>query len=205
MQLSYVSDGPDKVVDIRGRMPAARRRQVAPNGVIGTLLFVMAEVMLFAGFISAHAVAKTTALSGWPPPNQPRLPVEETAVNTAALLLSGAALAYAYRVYLRDVRRARVPFLIALLLGCFFVAFQGVEWLSLLREGLTVTSSTHGAFFYLIVGCHALHAVAALIVLALQYRQLLLDRLSPGAFAGAQVFWFFVVGMWPVLYWKVYF
>lgn len=202
MQASYVSE---KVVDIRGRMPAARRRQVAPNGVIGTILFVFAELMLFAGFISAHAIARTTALTGWPPPNQPRLPVGETAINTAALLLSGVVLAYAYRVYLRDSARAKLPFLAALLLGCFFVAFQGYEWAMLLREGLTMTSSTHGGFFYMIVGCHAAHAVAALIVLALQYAQLLRDKLLPGAFAASQVFWYFVVLMWPVLYWKVYF
>jgi cytochrome c oxidase subunit 3 len=202
VQASHVAD---KVVDIRGRMPAARRRQIAPNGVIGTLLFVFAALMLFAGFISAHAVAKTTALSGWPPPNQPRLPIEETAFNTGALLLSGLLLGLAYRVYLKDARRARVPFGCAFGLGCFFVLFQGVEWFSLLREGLTVTSSNHGGFFYLIVGCHALHALAALVVLGLQFGQLLRDRLAPSAFAASQVFWYFVVGMWPVLYWKVYF
>ena len=49
-----------------------------------------------------------------------------------------------------------------MLLGAFFVLFQGVEWVALLREGLTLTSSTHGAFFYLIIGTHALHAVVAL-------------------------------------------
>lgn len=195
----------DKIVDIRGRMPAAQRRQLAPNGVIGTLLFVFTELMLFAGFISAHAIAKTTALTGWPPPNQPRLPAEETALNTAALLASGVMLALAYRAYKREQPSAKRLFLAALLLGLFFVAFQGWEWVMLIQEGLTLTSSTHGGFFYLIVGCHALHAVAALIVLGMQYAQLLRDKLLPGAFAASQVFWYFVVGMWPVLYWKVYF
>ena len=106
---------------------------------------------------------------------------------------------------MRGAERARWPFGIALGLGCFFVVFQGIEWVNLLRDGLTVTSSNHGGFFYLIVGCHALHAVAALLVLGLQFVQLLRDRLTPAAFAASQVFWYFVVGMWPVLYWKVYF
>lgn len=195
----------DNVVDIRGRLPAARRRQLAPNGVIGTLLFVVTEVMLFAGFISAHAIAKTTALTGWPPPNQPRLPVEETAVNTAALMLSAVTLALAYRSLRSTPQRAGRWMLATLALGGFFVVFQGMEWWGLVNEGLTLTSSTHGGFFYMIIGAHAVHAVAALIVMALQYVRLLQGRLMPSALLAFQMFWYFVVGMWPILYWKVYF
>ena len=44
----------------------------------------------------------------------------------------------------------------------FFVVFQGFEWVRLIGEGLTMTSGTLGAFFYLIVGMHALHAFAAI-------------------------------------------
>ena len=57
----------------------------------------------------------------------------------------------------------------AIVCGIAFVSLQGVEWVALLREGLTMTSSTHGAFFYLIVGAHALHAVAAIIALTWVY------------------------------------
>lgn len=195
----------ENVVDIRGRLPAARRRQIAPNGVIGMLLFVGTEIMLFGGFISAHAIAKTTALTGWPPPNQPRLPVEATAFNTAALLLSGIALLMAQMNFGKSRSRTGRWFLAAMLLGAFFVLFQGYEWFQLIREGLTLTSSTHGGFFYMIIGAHALHAVAALVVMVQQYAQFKRDRLMPSAFATFQIFWYFVVGMWPVLYWKVYF
>lgn len=197
--------GDDKVVDIRGRLPASRRRQLAPNGVIGTLLFVGTEVMLFAGFISAHAIAKTTALTGWPPPNQPRLPVEATAINTLALMLSGLTLAVAYRKLLKAPSQAGRWLAATLLLGTFFVGFQGFEWLGLLREGLTVTSSTHGGFFYMIVGAHALHAVGALLIMAYLFWQWRRRQLAPASLLAFQMFWYFVVGMWPVIYWKVYF
>lgn len=185
--------------------PPPVRRQIAPNGVIGTLLFVGTELMLFGGFISAHAIAKTTALTGWPPPSQPRLPVEETAINTAALLVSGVLLALAQRNFTRSPGAARKLFLASLLLGCFFVGFQGVEWLALVRQGLTVASSTHGGFFYVIIGAHAVHAIGALAVMAVQYMKLRRGQLTQSAFAAYQVFWYFVVLMWPVLYWKVYF
>ena len=82
--------------------------------------------------------------------------------------------------------------------------FQGVEWVSLLREGLTLTSSNHGSFFYFIVGMHALHAVAALAALIYVYIALLRRRLFPSRFYAAELFWYFVVCLWPVLYWQVY-
>ena len=70
-----------------GRAP---RNQVASNGLLGMLLFVMAEAMLFAGMISAFTIVRSGALV-WPPPGQPRLPIEATAFNTLVLLASGCA------------------------------------------------------------------------------------------------------------------
>lgn len=195
----------DKVVDIRRKMPAAQRRQVAPNGVIGMSLFVMAEMMMFAGLISAHAIGKTTAVGGWPPPGQPRLPAEETAINTAALLLSAIVLAFAQRAFKRDPASATRPLVITVLLGMFFVGFQGVEWVGLLGQGVTMTTSTHSAFFYLIIGTHGVHAVAAILALGWVCIQAWKQELRQSAFATVQVFWYFVVGLWPFLYWKVYF
>lgn len=96
------------------------------------------------------------------------------------------------------------PLLLAIALGAIFVVFQGAEWVALLSEGLTVRSSTLGSFFYLIVGTHALHAVAALGGLLWTARRLREGRLSQAAFSTAQVFWYFVVAVWPVLYWRVY-
>ena len=50
---------------------------------------------------------------------------------------------------------------LVMLLGAFFVVFQGAEWLALIGQGLTLTSSALGSFFYLIVGSHGLHAVGS--------------------------------------------
>ena len=176
---------------------------VVPSAVLGTLVFVMTEVMLFAGMISAFVIVKAQALQ-WPPPGQPRLPVEETLVNTGALLLSGFVLFLANRAHRRDPATAQRPLGFAIALGSFFVVFQGYEWVLLIREGLTLTSSTHGSFFYLIVGMHALHVVVALLALGYVWLRFRQRRPSPSAFAAAQVFWYFVVAVWPILYLQVY-
>lgn len=181
----------------------APRSGVVPNGVLGMLIFVGTEIMLFAGFVSAFTIMRASAIV-WPPPGQPRLPAGETAFNTAVLLASGVALALAGRAFRRHAPDARRPLLAAMLLGAAFVALQGREWVMLLREGLTLTSSTLGGFFYLIVGLHALHAVVAIGVLAYAYSRLRRGFLPAGVLGAAEVLWYFVVGIWPFLYWRVY-
>jgi heme/copper-type cytochrome/quinol oxidase subunit 3 len=180
-----------------------RLRPILPSPVLGVLIFVIAETMMFAGLMSAFSIAKAGAL-GWPPPGQPRLPVEATAFNTAALLASAVFLFVANSRYARDRNLAKRPLLTAMGLGAFFVAFQGYEWISLIRQGLSLTSSNHGSFFYLIVGMHGLHAIAGLAALGRSAFELRRGRLTPSSFVAIQVFWYFVVALWPVLYFMVY-
>ena len=180
-----------------------RRRQLVSNGVMGMLIFVVTELMVFAGMISGFVIVKAGAVS-WPPPGQPRLPFEETLLNTTALLASGVCLFFANRAFVRDFVSARRPLTATIVLGLFFVGFQGYEWVMLLGDGLTMTSSRLGAFFYLIVGTHALHAIAALCGLLYVFGKLLRGRLHRAQFQTAQVFWYFVVAVWPVLYLQVY-
>ena len=181
-----------------------RPAPLVSNAVLGTLIFIFTEVMLFAGLISAHTIARASSVVGWPPPGQPRLPFEETALNTAALLLSGVAVFVAQRSFPRDRQRAFVLLAVGLTLGAFFVLFQGIEWVRLVGEGLTLTSSTHGAFFYLIVGVHGLHALAALTALGFALLRLRRSVLPPSVLAATALFWYFVVGVWPVIYFRVY-
>jgi cytochrome c oxidase subunit III len=181
----------------------ARHRPVVASGVLGMLIFVVTEVMLFTGLISAFTIIRATAPI-WPPRGQPRLPLEETAINTAALLASGALLYLAQRRFKWDRSSARGPLLLALILGAFFVTFQGAEWVRLIGQGLTLTSSALGSFFYLIVGLHALHAIVALGLLAAAWVRLQRGWLTANQIATTAVFWYFVVGVWPVLYLRVY-
>lgn len=182
-----------------------RAKKIVSNGVLGMILFVFVEVMLFAGFISAFVIIKARAVgSVWPPPNQPRLPFAETAVNTTALLASGVVLLIAHRMFQRGNRNIRALLAAATLLGGTFVALQGVEWLALIQEGLTLTSSTYGSLFYTIIGAHALHALAAIGALVWAFGRLLADRLTREVLSTVALFWYFVVLVWPFLYFQVY-
>ena len=187
-----------------GAVGASEKGALIPHGLFGMGIFVIAEVMFFAGMISAFLIVKAAA-SEWPPLGQPRLPIEETAINSLALLVSGFFLILAHRAFHRGDREGmRRPLWLTLFLGGFFVLFQGVEWVALLGQGLTLTSSSLGSFFYLVVGVHGIHAVAALVLLGVATVRLRSGWLSPGMFGAAEALWFFVVAVWPVLYLVVY-
>ena len=173
------------------------------------LLFVVCEIMFFGGLISAYLVGKAAALDAggtWPPADQPRLPIGSTAFNTGVLLLSGWLMARTSKTQREPQGKGATLKLLAVAIGLggFFVVFQGYEWARLIQFGLTMQSSTYGSFFYLIVGTHALHVIVALAALIYAYIQLNNDRLTSGVLGASRIFWYFVVGLWPVLYVTVY-
>lgn len=181
----------------------ARRTPLIPSGVMGMLIFVFTELMLFSGFLSAFTIIRSGSVV-WPPPGQPALPFEETAFNTSLLLLSGAMLLVTRRRFNRDRASARTPMLIAMGLAAAFVLLQGREWAALLGQGLTLTSSSLGSFFFLVIGLHALHVVVALTILVFAWQRLRRGWLASSQLATTEVFWYFVVGVWPVIWLVMY-
>lgn len=201
-----IVDGPVAQPELRplSARPGGSAR-VLPDVVLGTAIFIAVEMMMFAGFISAHTIIRAAYPPGaWPPPDQPRLPVEVTALTTTMLVASGITLWRAGRRFGDDPAATRTMVAWAMALGSFFVGVQGVEWARLISEGLTLRSSTFGSFFYLIVGAHALHAVPALAILGWTYQALRRGTLPSDTFAAVRLFWYFVVLLWPVLYVLVY-
>lgn len=195
----------DRPLRLAHPVEPSERRQIVPNGVLGMMVFIITEAMFFAGLVSAFTLAKANALGGlWPPPGQVRLPAEATAINTLALVASGILIFAAGRKFDKSPASAIPMATVSILLGAIFVVLQGAEGVVLVSQGLTMTTSTHGAFFYLIVGSHALHTVVGLGALAWMYRELRGGRLTSSAFWTVRIFWYFVVGLWPILYYKVY-
>jgi heme/copper-type cytochrome/quinol oxidase subunit 3 len=177
-----------------------------PPALLGTLLLVAGEVMLFAGLLFVFWVLRLSAPT-WPPPLQPRLPVALTGFNTLVLLGSSVTLAAALRARRRGEPGRLVAGLAASAgLGGVFLTVQGWEWLRLVRFGLTATSSTYGALFYTLIGAHAVHVLAALgwlaAMIALARRGRFTHRAAP--LQACALYWHFVVALWPVLWAVVY-
>ena len=171
---------------------------------IAVLIFIIAEIMYFGGLIATFFVMRKSALE-WPPEGQPRYPVMRTLLNTAFLLGSG--------IFILAFAKSRnfLYLVLSLLGGVIFIVLQGVEWMRLVSFGLTMTSSLYGSIFYLIVGSHALHALAGIIWLGVstyllwrRKRRFNFKAEKTPSLEGALIFWGFVVLIWPVIYISVY-
>ncbi len=188
-----------------GGHSSPERQPKISNSALGMIAFIGTELMFFAALISAFLIISSAA-EAWPPEGQPRLPIYVTALNSLVLFASGWMIFNAYQSFkatsFSEGTRKLVK--ITMWLGIIFVAVQGIEWIRLLSYGLTMTSSQYGAFFYLIIGTHAIHAIGAVIGLWRLSLKLEAGSLKLETFQAAQLFWFFVVGVWPILYVLVY-
>lgn len=166
-----------------------------------------AESMFFAALISALFVLRAS-LPVWPPPLQPRLPIEVTTANTVVILASSLAMVLAARALTRYDRRDVVRWLsVAAMLGALFLAVQGFEWIRLIRHGLTMSSSTYGTTFYTLIGTHALHVAGALVWLVATVGLAAaggVGRSRGSLVRGCALYWHFVVALWLVLFVAVY-
>lgn len=181
------------------------RKPIVPSSVMGMLIFVTTEAMFFTALISAFLVIKKDQIT-WTIPNNIQLPVETTALNTLVLLASGLLMYLAgKKVVEKDFVAAKSLAFKALILGTTFVVIQSYEWIQLAGFGLSMNSSIFGALFFLIIGCHSLHVLAGLVGLVVTIKNLGSGKMDLADFRAMQMFWFLVVGVWPVLYFLVYF
>ena len=185
--------------------PIVNRTPVS-SGVLGMLIFMVTEAMFFAGLVSAYLVIRA-GIEEWPPWGQPRLPVVATAFNTVVLLTSGFIMAHSRACFKNNELALRRRWLgISILLGAFFLVFQGYEWIQLLKFGFTLSSSVYGGLFYLLIGAHGFHVMGALAILIYAWYRIKTqgNPITPEGLFPFQLLWYFVVCVWPVLYVLVY-
>ena len=62
-----------------------------------------------------------------------------------------------------DVFGLRRWYVITFLMGAFFVAGQGYEYIHLVQHGTTIPGSAYGSGVYLATGFHGLHVIGGLV------------------------------------------
>ncbi len=134
-------------------------------GTIAMLIFLIFDAMILTGMVGGFVLTRAAADSAWPPAGQPWFPLAETAFNSAALLVGGWLIFRAGRRWEQRELSIAPPLLAAIALGTCFVFAQGLLWVDLIRQGLTLGSSQHGTLFCLVVATHAAHVVGAVISL----------------------------------------
>lgn len=177
------------------------------NARLGMMMFLGAESMFFAGLIGAFLVFRV-ANQTWPPPTFPKLPILITGVNTLFLLYSALTMQQALKAIRRGLQgRGIYLLMLTAVFGVVFLAIQGYEWVRLIRFGLTLSSGVYGATFYMVIGAHALHVAVAVLWLLSVWWQTRRGYYSVSRYVGLAMcgmYWYYVVGLWPVLYGLVY-
>ncbi len=196
----------ERLIGMQGA-PSPQAKTRINKSLLGMMIFLGTEVMFFAGLISTFLILRAGSVN-WPPPGQPRLPVAVTGINTLFLLLSGYTIHRALKTIRKGHPQAPTRWLLATgVLGGIFLGVQGSEWIHLVNYGLTFTSSLYGATFYALIGCHGLHVLAAMIALLVTISKAWGGQYTIDEHTGVELcrmYWYFVVGIWPILYLLVY-
>lgn len=195
-----------------GQTPARSTRSETQPGmpmeILGMYLFIASELIIFITLLFIMFWLRSGLVADWPPPDQPRLPIGITGINTVFLLVSGYTMRRAYLAVKQSASRQLTRWLmVTCVLGVVFLTVQGFEWIRLISFGLSMTSSLYGAMFYSIIGLHAIHVLVTVLVLLYLW-----VKSSSGVYTSEKhtgvvlgyMFWLFVVLIWPILYILVY-
>jgi heme/copper-type cytochrome/quinol oxidase subunit 3 len=186
----------------RGRVltPDERAVQATSGPVLGMVVFVASEAMLFATFFGAYFTIYAVN-PVWPPAGFPHLRPELASILTVILVSSSVVLQFGLRAIRRDrVRGLIVSLAGTILLGVAFLSLQLYDY-SLLEFG--VRDGIYGSLFYIMTGLHMAHVFGGVVFLALVLLQALSGQLSDAhhdSLEAGAIYWHFVDIVWIALF-----
>jgi cytochrome c oxidase subunit III len=175
------------------------------RGAVGILFFVVAESSIFAVFAAAYLYYIGRSLTGPTPREVLHFPV----VMTACLLSSSLTVHTAKRALERGATATFMRYWLAtILLGAGFLYGTAREWHELIAvHHLTISTNLFGSTYYALVGLHASHVIAGMVMLIVVAVFGLLHRVRPEHAERVDVisiYWHFVDVVWIVVVTVVY-
>jgi heme/copper-type cytochrome/quinol oxidase subunit 3 len=172
---------------------------------LGMWLFLSSEIMFFGGLLAAFLHYKINNPS---PVESAMLDVTLVGINTFVLLTSSLTVVLALDAVQHGRLRRSALFLGAtILLGLAFLAGQSFEFVTLYREGMTLSSSVYGSSFFTLTGFHGLHVLIGILWAGITLRKMLAGKYTAENSMGVEVFglyWHFVDIVWIVLFTLIY-
>jgi cytochrome c oxidase subunit 3 len=177
------------------------------RGRVGMMCLLLSEAAFFAVFVVAYLFYIGASATG--PKPRDVLDPATTLLNTACLLSSSLTIVLALRALRRnEMRRFAAWWAATALLGAEFLAGTAREWSRLVsRDGLTLSTNLFGTTFYSLVGAHAAHVTAGLVVILLVLALALRGKVSAEHSARLELvswYWHFVDAVWVVVFTSVY-
>jgi cytochrome c oxidase subunit 3 len=186
-----------------GPPPANHSSRVEPQ-LLGMLLFIISEVMLFGAFFTAYFFLRVVHHDAWPAKGD-ELPKLVAGINTAILISSSFTMHWALEGARLGNRRAlRAGLFTTFLLGLTFLTVQINEYVHI---GFSPHDHAQGTIFYGLTGLHGAHVFVGLTLLLMANIRAFRGHYSPKEHRGVEVpgiYWHFVDVMWIVVYTTVY-
>ena len=175
------------------------------RGKVAMAGLIIAESAIFTIFVVAYLFYIGKSLTGL----TPREVLETPVFFTVCLLSSSLTIHYAGKCLRRGERGAFLSlWSLTILLGGLFLLGTGQEWCRLIYEhGLTISTNLFGTTYYSLVGLHAFHVTAGLIMLATVAVFGLRGRVGvkqSGHIEVLSMYWHFVDAVWVVVFTVVY-
>src|SRR5580700_3256553 len=175
------------------------------KGKVGMACLIIAESSIFTIFVVAYLFYLGKSLSG----PTPREVLETPIFFTICLLSSSITIHFASRALEHGKRGAFLGlWLLTLILGGLFLFGTAQEWHRLIYEkGLTISTNLFGTTYYSLVGLHAFHVTAGLVMLLIVLISGLAGRVNQdqsGRVGVLSMYWHFVDAVWVVVFTVVY-
>src|ERR1700693_1572768 len=171
----------------------------------GMACLIIAESAIFTIFVVAYLYYLGKSPTG----PTPREVLETPIFYTICLLSSSLTVHFAGKLLERGTRGTFLTLLsLTIALGALFLYGTGQEWHRLIYEhGLTISTNLFGTTYYSLVGLHAFHVTAGLILLTIVLLFGLAGRVGTEQSARVDVlslYWHFVDSGWIVVFTVVY-
>jgi len=184
--------------------PTANQSSRVDAQMLGMLLFIISEIMLFGAFFTAYFFIRVVGDASWPAEGT-ELPVAIAGVNTAILISSSFTMHWALEGARNENRAAmRVGLLTTLLLGFTFLVIQINEYVHI---GFAPADHSQGSIFYGLTGLHGAHVFVGLMLLSFATVRAFRGHFSAKEHRGVEmpgIYWHFVDVMWIVVYATIY-
>lgn len=183
----------------------AAASQLPSRGKVAMAGLIIAESAIFTIFVVAYLFYLGKSITG----PTPREVLETPIFYTICLLSSSVTIHLAAKSLERDYRRLFLGlWLLTIALGGLFLFGTAMEWHRLIYEhGLTISTNLFGTTYYSLVGLHAFHVTAGLIMLSLVAIFGFAGRMGvsqSGRVAVLSMYWHFVDAVWVVVFTVVY-
>jgi cytochrome c oxidase subunit III len=175
------------------------------RGKVAMAGLIVAESAIFTIFVVAYLFYVGKSITG----PTPREVLETPIFYTICLLSSSLAIHLAAKSLARDRVGAFIGlWVLTIALGGLFLYGTGQEWHRLIYEhGLTISTNLFGTTYYSLVGLHAFHITAGLIMLLIVAIFALAGRVRVEQSRRVDVlamYWHFVDAVWVVVFIVVY-